>query len=292
MSGSGASVASTPKLNETQLAVLRWIGDGSPAAVMEGHGHRVSAAALRTRGLIKISGRSTTWRASLTPAGQAALGAQPKDRVNADAGPLGPQPKRRATSRATNRSLERIPAPRDLRGAHSLVTATRKAAGHARRIRGGRLRIGPQRGIAHIEVSRSLLRRALLVLHGLTKEALGRGWEVVPYPEDGGGGRHGIAIKVRGHAYPVELDELTERLPLSSRGSRGVAAADTRRPGRPPQRDAAAEYAAKTPDGSTAPGAADRLSRGSNELVRRSAGTARDQARVRGPHHRATRHGG
>jgi hypothetical protein len=209
-------VASTPKLNDTQLAVLRWIGDGSPAGVMKGHGHRVSAAALRTRGLIKISGRSTTWRANLTPAGQAALGAQPTDRIKAATGRLGPQPKRKATSRATNRSLERIPVPRDLRGAHSLVTATRRAAADARRSRGGLLRTGPQRGVAHIEVSRSLLRRALLVLHGLTKEALGRGWEVVPYPEKGGGGRRVIAIKVRDHVYPVELVELTEPLPLSS----------------------------------------------------------------------------
>jgi hypothetical protein len=53
-------MASTPKLNETQLAVLRWIADGSRAGVMEGYGYRISAAALRSRGLIKISGRSTT----------------------------------------------------------------------------------------------------------------------------------------------------------------------------------------------------------------------------------------
>ena len=62
------------KLNDTQLAVLRWIADGSPAGVMEGHGHRVSAAARRSRGLIRISGRSTTWRARITAAGEVALG--------------------------------------------------------------------------------------------------------------------------------------------------------------------------------------------------------------------------
>jgi hypothetical protein len=38
---------------------------------------------------------------------------------------------------------------------------------------------------------------------------------VVPYPEDGDGGRRGIAIKVRGHAYPIEVHKLTEQLPLS-----------------------------------------------------------------------------
>ena len=71
-----------------------------------------------------------------------------------------------------------------------------------------------------MEVSRSLLRRAMLILSGLTKEALRRGWEVVPYPEDGDGRRGGIAIKVRGHLYPVEMQELTEQLPLSPESSR------------------------------------------------------------------------
>jgi hypothetical protein len=63
-------MASAPKLNETQLAVLRWIADGSRAGAMEGYGYRISAAALRSRGLIKISGLSTTWRARITPAGK------------------------------------------------------------------------------------------------------------------------------------------------------------------------------------------------------------------------------
>ena len=38
-------MASAPKLNETQFAVLRWIADGSPAGAMEGYAYRISAAA-------------------------------------------------------------------------------------------------------------------------------------------------------------------------------------------------------------------------------------------------------
>jgi len=38
-------------LNESQVAVLRWITAGSPRGVMEGYAHRISAAALRSRGL-------------------------------------------------------------------------------------------------------------------------------------------------------------------------------------------------------------------------------------------------
>jgi hypothetical protein len=96
--------------------------------------------------------------------------------------------------------------PRDLPGAHPLVTATRDAAVGLRPGADGLLRIGPRRGVARVQVSRPLLCRAILILHGLTKEALRRGWEVVPYPEDVDGGRRGIAIRVRGHHYPVELD--------------------------------------------------------------------------------------
>jgi hypothetical protein len=44
-------------LNEAQAAVLRWIAAGSPAGVMEGYTHRISASALRTRNLVRISGR-------------------------------------------------------------------------------------------------------------------------------------------------------------------------------------------------------------------------------------------
>src|SRR5258708_8717942 len=53
-------------LNDVQVAVVRWIADGSPAGVFDGYSHRISAAALQTRGLVRIVGRGATWRAALT----------------------------------------------------------------------------------------------------------------------------------------------------------------------------------------------------------------------------------
>jgi hypothetical protein len=41
--------------------------------VMQGYLHRVSAAALRSRGLLRISGRGPTWRAELTDTGRAVV---------------------------------------------------------------------------------------------------------------------------------------------------------------------------------------------------------------------------
>ncbi|HVW46838.1 MAG TPA: hypothetical protein VHA76_07290, partial [Solirubrobacterales bacterium] len=44
-----------------------------PAGVFEGEGHKVSAAALRARGLVRIRGRGQTWNAELTDRGRAFL---------------------------------------------------------------------------------------------------------------------------------------------------------------------------------------------------------------------------
>src|SRR5262249_15686713 len=66
-------------LNAAQQAVLRWIADGCPDGVMEGYPHRISAAALRTRGLVNISGHGKTWRAELTPSGRSYLERPPSE---------------------------------------------------------------------------------------------------------------------------------------------------------------------------------------------------------------------
>ena len=50
------NMAQRKTLSEAQVALLRWIGDGCPAGVVEGDSHRISAAALRNRGLVKITG--------------------------------------------------------------------------------------------------------------------------------------------------------------------------------------------------------------------------------------------
>lgn len=64
------SVAHRKTLNEDQLAVLRWIADGCADRVMDGYSHRVSAAALRRRGLVETSGRGPSWAAKATAAGR------------------------------------------------------------------------------------------------------------------------------------------------------------------------------------------------------------------------------
>lgn len=60
----------TGTLNEAQMAVLKWIADGCPDGALEGYEHRVSAAALRSRDLVRISGRGKTWRAEITDRGR------------------------------------------------------------------------------------------------------------------------------------------------------------------------------------------------------------------------------
>jgi hypothetical protein len=56
-------------LNDRQLEVLRWIGDGCPDGVMEGYSYKTTAVALRNRRLVTVSKKGGVWRAVLTNAG-------------------------------------------------------------------------------------------------------------------------------------------------------------------------------------------------------------------------------
>lgn len=62
-------------LNEKQIRVLRWVEHGCPDDEYENdnYGHRITAKALAGRGLLRVEGRGTTWRASLTDAGVSRL---------------------------------------------------------------------------------------------------------------------------------------------------------------------------------------------------------------------------
>jgi hypothetical protein len=97
-------------LNDAQLAVLRWIEAGCPPGVMEGYAHRVSAAALRSRDLVKITGRGKTWKAVITPAGRECL----------DPGPPEPEPSRGNAAEQQDRSSLQPPAV-----SHEAPAATR-----------------------------------------------------------------------------------------------------------------------------------------------------------------------
>jgi hypothetical protein len=57
-------------LTEQQVSILRWVASGCPAGVIAGDSHRISAAALRRRGLVTTSGRGPTWAAEISPAGR------------------------------------------------------------------------------------------------------------------------------------------------------------------------------------------------------------------------------
>lgn len=63
-------VAQRKTLTQRQVAILRWIADGCPDGVMDGDSHRISAAALRGRGLVGTSGHGPTWTAEITEAGR------------------------------------------------------------------------------------------------------------------------------------------------------------------------------------------------------------------------------
>lgn len=66
-------MAQRKTLTDGQVEVLRWIADGCPAGDAESDFRRISAAALRNRGLVETSGRGRTWTAEITQAGRAYL---------------------------------------------------------------------------------------------------------------------------------------------------------------------------------------------------------------------------
>jgi hypothetical protein len=72
-------------LNEVQVAVLRWIGDGCPDNGVDGISARISAGALRSRGLVRTAGRGPTWTATITSDG--------KDYLQQADGPNPPSPR-------------------------------------------------------------------------------------------------------------------------------------------------------------------------------------------------------
>lgn len=69
--GKNRAMAQRKTLTEKQVGVLRWIGDGCPDGVMPADNfHRISAAALRSRGYAEVSGKGATWTAKITKEGR------------------------------------------------------------------------------------------------------------------------------------------------------------------------------------------------------------------------------
>lgn len=69
------------KLTAAQMALLGWVRRGCPEGEYEGFSHRISANALRSRDLVRISGHGKTWQATITDKGKALL-AQPAVEVH------------------------------------------------------------------------------------------------------------------------------------------------------------------------------------------------------------------
>ena len=74
---------------------------------------------------------------------------------------------------------------------------------------------GPRPGITHLIVSGEQLRRALLDLQAIFKEAERRGCDVRALGKDPYGHRAGVAVAIRDHAYTIEISEQTDRVPLT-----------------------------------------------------------------------------
>jgi excisionase family DNA binding protein len=60
----------TDPLNDTQVAVLKWIADGCPEGVMHGFSYKTTAKALQDRRLVSVSRKRGAWQAQITEAGR------------------------------------------------------------------------------------------------------------------------------------------------------------------------------------------------------------------------------
>jgi hypothetical protein len=120
----------TRTLNDAQTAVLRWIADGCPDGVMEGYEHRISAAALRARDLVRVSGHGKTWRAEITDRGREFLTRPPADDVER----TGARSSRQRSTREEGRQLAppKIVPPRRLSPTEQLVADVIAAGGALR----------------------------------------------------------------------------------------------------------------------------------------------------------------
>lgn len=120
-------------LNEAQIAVLRWIAAGSPSGEMEGYTHRVSASALRTRDLVRISGRGPTWRAELTERGREQLERlkrkQPARSMNGKEPSAAQRPQAALPVRRSDRRAQPAPGPKPLSKIEQLVVDVIAAGG-------------------------------------------------------------------------------------------------------------------------------------------------------------------
>jgi hypothetical protein len=109
------------RLNPAQVELLEWLDEGSPAGRYEDYSHRISAQALQTRGLVKVSGHGPSWTAELTARGAAVL-AQPAPSA------VPPQPESHEVETAQRGSTQ-PPPPRPLSKTEQLIADLTAAGG-------------------------------------------------------------------------------------------------------------------------------------------------------------------
>lgn len=63
-------MAQPKSLTQAQVDLLRWIAEGCADGVYEGDRYKISAAALRNRGLVRTKGHGSSWKASITKDGR------------------------------------------------------------------------------------------------------------------------------------------------------------------------------------------------------------------------------
>ena len=114
----------TDPLNDRQREVLRWIADGCPAGVMEGHSHKTTARALATRRLVKVSKQKDSWSAELTADGRYYLDHDKFPAIRSSAKQPPRSSPRRPTSGGVPPAVDASSSPPERASAQTLASRT------------------------------------------------------------------------------------------------------------------------------------------------------------------------
>ncbi len=215
-------------VNDKQRKVLEWLSTGGSVDPPEPE-MKLSAAALKTRGLVKVRRPGGVWTAELTDAGRhyiehgaypptPELAPRPRD-ARTDK-----EPKQTASRRSLGNSVQASSPETD-----QSETASSDAAEAGPEVPLAQVVRRPHQAVKEVRdrpgrLPKFARRRCVLILQSLVSEALARGWKVTPVAgevhRDYWGGRsvryekQSLLLIDAGHA-PVGLvfDEVTKRQP-------------------------------------------------------------------------------
>ena len=175
-------MARPQSLNAAQVQVLAWIRDGCPDGVYpDGYSHRLSARALASRGLVKISGHGDLWRAELTDKGRGWTPPTAQDRASARGGRTQqgskPEPTRPMRTNRAVTATEQADAPPSRKPTPPVVVQP-LAADHDHPV------VKAALASAFVKlVSDEQLERALGIVQFVADACTERGWKVEVDPE-------------------------------------------------------------------------------------------------------------